>query len=161
MGVNAQVWALFSHLHGVVGGAVCKKGLFLDGDDGEVEYQLTPDEVREDPAETHNGPTRSDRLSWQFVDMFRGDWEAYRAWKQENSASLGRMALEKVVIDDVPDNSSKGMKKKSETSPRGDSRGDSPSTMGDAVTAMTARTADSDAPMVSPTDSDFPMDDNL
>jgi len=76
MGVNFTVWSLFAHLHGVLNvhpddeEPICKRGLYMEADDGVPETHLTPKELTIDDTTAH-------RISWQFVDVYHGDWESY------------------------------------------------------------------------------------
>ena len=70
MGVNARVWWLFHHIHGVTNAkpgdesAVCRVELNLYSPGAEPESDLVPDELANLPANE-----QAQRWGWQFVDM--------------------------------------------------------------------------------------------
>ncbi|CAD7923961.1 unnamed protein product [Amoebophrya sp. A120] len=103
MGVNARVWALFTHFHGVLNpdpndqSAVCRVGLDCDSPQGQEESDLRPDEISvpEDEA--------VQRMSWQFVDVYHGNWAAFKQSKYyRDPPPVPPLNLEGEILDHQP-----------------------------------------------------------
>lgn len=73
IGVNARVWWLFMHVHGG-GPGVCREELDIYSTEGDAEIELKLDELRGSDAKSID---YARRVSREFVDVCKGDLEAY------------------------------------------------------------------------------------
>merc|ERR1712193_476347 len=94
IGVNARVWFAFMYLHGG-GPPVCREKLHLDSGEMTPDPTLTPPELKPSSdvlREMSSEDKERHRLTWQFVDRCKGDWELYEAAFLEDPNMTSQMS---------------------------------------------------------------------